>query len=285
MRGEVVFCYRQLRQWSKVGFKWKRNPGKTGNSRVLLYKHHSTGTISRTDQLCVQGTKGWGGSSLCSSDDKLVQKLLFQAAVLLSNLLLISSLTVPMASLDSFNLNQHLDSFVSLLCVWHLQTSIRSSFCFQFASLNRLSSPLFFLFAKDTAITSPAWKTFPAPTADCLQYFWTWQTALTQRPWISPKFLRSTLHSPGTHSLFSHPHCKFSKQSIAKAIAMSGKTHIWPQTEYINTRHSWYFKKAITSWNNTKLKFLWLLVTTVSFKFHFCYTAQLLCEPCELCIK
>lgn len=216
MRGEVVFCYRQLRQWSKVGFKWKRNPGKTGNKQgpaiqAPLHWHH----FKDWPALC-SGHQGLRGSSLCSSDDKLVQKLLFQAAVLLSNILLISSLTVPMASLDSLNLNQHLDSFVSLLCVWHLQTSIRSSFCFQFASLNRLSSPLFFLFAKDSAITSPAWKTFPAPTADCLQYFWTWQTALTQRPWISPKFLRSTLHSPGAHSLFSHPHCKFSKQSHSK---------------------------------------------------------------------
>lgn len=83
---------------------------------------------------------------LHSSDDKLVQKFLFQTALLFSNLLFISTLTVSVASLDSFNLSQHSDIFVSLLSVRHLQTSIRSSFCFQFACLNRLSSSLFFFF-------------------------------------------------------------------------------------------------------------------------------------------
>lgn len=75
------------------------------------------GTLSETDQLRVQGSKGLRGSSPCSSDVKLVQKFLFQAALLFSNLLFISSLTVSMASLDSFNRSQHLDSFVSLLSV------------------------------------------------------------------------------------------------------------------------------------------------------------------------
>lgn len=37
-------------------------------------------------------------------------------------------------------------------------------------------------------------------------------------------------------------------------------------------------------WRQIKEEFPWLLVTTVSFKFCFCYTAQLLCEPHKLCV-
>lgn len=164
-----------------------------------------------------------------------------------------------MASLDSFNLSQHLDSFVSLLSVWHLQTSIRFSFCLQFASLNRLSSPLFFLFAKDSAITSPAQKTLPAPTADCVQFFWTWQTALTQWPWVFPKFKGNILHSSGAHLLFSHLHCKFSQQNHSK-----GHSTKWQNPHLASNRTHQYWTFPILQESHYKLKYHEIKVSLVT---------------------
>lgn len=164
-----------------------------------------------------------------------------------------------MASLDSFNLNQHLDSFVSLLSVWHLQTSVRSSFCFQFASLNRLSSPLFFLFAKDSAITSPAQKTLPAPTADWVQFFWIWQMALTQWPWIFPKLRENALPSPGAHLLFSHLPCKLSQQNYSK-----GHSNEWQNSHLTSNRTHQYWTFLIFQGSHYKLKYHKIKVSWVT---------------------
>lgn len=130
------------------GTEAKSNLGKSGNSRVLLRRAPLPWQPFGDRPALRSGQQR--PRVLHSSDDKLVQKFLFQAALLFSNLLFISSLTVSMASLDSFNLSRHTDIFVSLLSVRHLQTSIGSSFCFQFASLNRLSSSLFFSLLQKT---------------------------------------------------------------------------------------------------------------------------------------
>lgn len=67
---------------------------------------------------------------------------------------------------------------------------------------------------------------------------------------------------------------------------------IWPQTAHISTGLFPYFTWELQESNSNfgpvslyceiKEELPWLLVTTESFKFCFCYTGQLLCEPHKL---